>query len=263
MKYYNEFTSGVNINLLQVRGMTSPYHLKRISERISNVNIWEKAFEESYNTIHSVMVNGSHIEEFVSEIASQKTELLAEFTELINFKELAKELEFYFRSFNEVLATTEYNKSLKDIELETRKESIKHQSEELHKDFLNSIATNIGKEENWQQKFYNFYDNLKKKYPIYALIFVLLLSYIFNKGLDILVEAKIPVIVREKPNSESTMITRLEERQQVYILDDERYYYEIEIEDTSNSDGEPIRGWVSKRSMKIIELNEITAVEEN
>ena len=135
--------------------------------------------------------------------------------------------------------------------------TIKTDEIEAFKKTLNDLSA--VNEQNWQQKFMSAHDKWKEKNPVYSnLIKVLFKIFLFIISLYFQ-----PVIapintatVRSEPSTQSATVAIFDQDQRLTVIgDDVPYYYQIEFCEPTT--GAIKTGWVSKKSVMIIEENSI------
>lgn len=119
----------------------------------------------------------------------------------------------------------------------------------------------LADEKNWEQRLMDRIEMFKQTHPLWAVILKLLFVYIFLEIFNSVCSTGIgqmlfPAKVYEEPNTQAPIIYHIEQHQQVVIIGEVPYYYEIETKDVKTN--EIKTGYVSKRS---VELKEIDAVQ--
>lgn len=119
----------------------------------------------------------------------------------------------------------------------------------------------LADEKNWEQRLMDRIEMFKQTHPLWAVILKLLFVYIFLEIFNSVCSTGIgqmlfPAKVYEEPNTQAPIIYHIEQHQQVVIIGEVPYYYEIETKDVETN--EIKTGYVSKRS---VELKEIDAVQ--
>ena len=89
---------------------------------------------------------------------------------------------------------------------------------------------------------------------LYHIIVTILLGIVVNLIAMAIGQAVTPAKVYEKPRTTSPVIYHLEPLQQVKIIGEEPYYFQIEL--TDNNTQETMVGFVSKRSIKKVDVQE-------
>lgn len=116
-------------------------------------------------------------------------------------------------------------------------------------------------EKNWEQRLMERITKLKETHPVLALILSqmilpLLVGILGSLLATAIGQANTPAKVYEKPNAASPIIYHLKPLQQVKVVGEQPYYFQIELPD--NDTGETIIGFVSKRSLKVADTEEET-----
>ena len=122
-------------------------------------------------------------------------------------------------------------------------------------------------EKNWQQKIVFAYNKWKEKNPIFAR-FLIVLIQIFLFSVSCYVQTVIAPIafatIRNGPNTQAETMAVFDKNQKMIIIDEGvPYYYEIEFPEPATGDIKI--GWVSKKSVMVIEedtIEEETVTEE-
>ncbi len=130
------------------------------------------------------------------------------------------------------------------------------EDEQIIADEVSSI---LSSEKNWEQRLMDSVAKLKKTHPVlasilYHIIVTILLGIMVNLIAMAIGQAVTPAKVYEKPRTTSPVIYHLEPLQQVKIIGEEPYYFQIEL--TDNNTQETMVGFVSKRSIKEIDVQE-------
>ena len=112
---------------------------------------------------------------------------------------------------------------------------------------------------NWDQRFAERIKVLSQAHPsiVWALVYVflpILISIIANMVWSAIGQALSPANVYEEPNSSSQIVYHIELNQNIVVVGDVPYYYEVEIQDESS--GCCYTGYVSKRSISLMESEE-------
>ena len=120
------------------------------------------------------------------------------------------------------------------------------------------ITSALSDEKNWDQRLWETIENFQKTHP--TLVWVLkcvLLSILVNTIGNLLTtaigQALFPAKIYEEPNTASQVIYHIEQHQTLIVVGDVPYYYEVEIRDC-NTD-QTMAGYISKRSVRIIDGN--------
>jgi len=128
---------------------------------------------------------------------------------------------------------------------------------EHHKELKNAFHEIVAerKEENIQKRIWSHFEHFKNEKPIYAAILKYILVLFINYWITKLINTTTGItitnsILRKQPSSDSTTITIIDTNQQIIIIDEIPYYYQISYCDDKNT---TTTGWISKRSVKKIE----------
>ncbi len=124
--------------------------------------------------------------------------------------------------------------------------------------FVEELEIALEDQENWQQKLQKLFVQYKEKNPIFAGLIIAFLLYVLNSFVfPACVQLGSDLIMRVAPDASSEIIARTTEGQEALVVGDEPYYYEIEMTDPET--GNVLRGYVSKRSMNVLEKREDVA----
>lgn len=112
---------------------------------------------------------------------------------------------------------------------------------------------------NWEQRFAEQIKRFSQTHPVIAwvlekIFFAILIGIITNIASSAIGQALSPANVYEEPNSSSQIVYHIELNQNVVVVGDVPYYYEVEIQDESS--GRRYAGYVSKRSISLMESEE-------
>lgn len=123
----------------------------------------------------------------------------------------------------------------------------------------NEVSSILSAEKNWEQRLMDSMVRLKETHPIlatvlYHLVFTILAGLLVNLISTSIGEARTPAKVYEQPRPTAPIVYHLEPLQQVKIIGEEPYYFQIELID--NETKEILTGFVSKRSLKEVEDSE-------
>lgn len=124
---------------------------------------------------------------------------------------------------------------------------------------VDEVSSILASEKNWEQRLMDSVAKLKETHPVlasilYHIIVTILLGIMVNLIAMAIGQAVTPAKVYEKPRTTSTVIYHLEPLQQVKIIGEEPYYFQIEL--TDNNTQETMVGFVSKRSIKEVDVQE-------
>ena len=124
--------------------------------------------------------------------------------------------------------------------------------------FASEFTSALSDKNNWQQRIMSLFQRFQHTNPALAwlanTLFILLLSILAGLIANSIGQAKANTKVRQAPQSTAPVIVQIDESQQVAIVGDCPYYFEIEFENAKN--GEVIRGYISKRSFLPVESKE-------
>lgn len=125
----------------------------------------------------------------------------------------------------------------------------------------NEVTEILASEKNWEQRLMESVIRLKSTHPVLATILdKIILAILINIAATIIAtsigQARSPANVYDKPRTTSPVVYRLKPLQQVVIIGEEPYYYQIEIKD--NDTQETLVGFVSKRSLQEVDTQEGT-----
>ena len=132
-------------------------------------------------------------------------------------------------------------------------------SEEEQQLVVEEIEEILHSGKNWDQRFAERTKSLAQTYPSIAwvlekIFFAILIGIITNIASSAIGKALSPANVYEEPNSSSQIVYHIELNQNVVVVGDVPYYYEVEIQDESS--GCRYAGYVSKRSISLMESEE-------
>lgn len=221
----------------------------------NNLKIWNQAIYsevfDSMNNFNNMMTTIQKSEQslFLSynkALRSMKLSMNAVFQQLQNsqasFNDISKlysDLENQFNS-NGALSDDEVSVDLTNDD----KEQIANAVKEV-------ISSNPN---TWNQTATSKINSLSTMHPKIAkavfwfLLFIL--QYFLSKSFDLIGETITKASVKERPAASSQVITVIENQQQIIILDNKPYYYQIKF--TDEKTGDTYKGWISKRSIKAI-----------
>ena len=128
-------------------------------------------------------------------------------------------------------------------------------------ELASEIDNILADDKNWEQRLMDRIEVFKRTHPLWARLLKFLFFYIFLEIFNNVCSTELgqmlfPAKVYEEPNTQAPIIYHIEQHQQVVIIGEVPYYYEIETNDIETN--EIKTGYVSKRS---VELKEIDAVE--
>lgn len=118
------------------------------------------------------------------------------------------------------------------------------------------ISSVLASKQNWEQRLMESVTKLKETHPILARLFFeiiisILTSIIISLASIVIGQIRTPAKVYVKPQTTSQVIYRLEPLQQVKIIGEQPYYFQIEL--TDNNTQETLVGFVSKRSIEQVD----------
>ena len=137
---------------------------------------------------------------------------------------------------------------------------------EEKQEITEAITEIVEKPLNIQQNILKWFEKFKVKNPLITKIFIGILSIIFaiivKTTADISGEVIKNTILKKEPTQTSQIVTNVNINQSVIIIYRVPYYYEISF--NNEQTGETIRGWISKKSIKLSDYKEklIEDVEE-
>lgn len=119
----------------------------------------------------------------------------------------------------------------------------------------------LSPKQNWEQRLMDRVTKLKESHPVFATIlyhmfFTVLIGIIVSLISMIIGQAITSTNVYVKPKTTSSVIYHLEPLQQVKIIGEQPYYFQIEL--TDDDTGDTLTGFVSKRSLKVADSEEET-----
>lgn len=138
-------------------------------------------------------------------------------------------------------------------------------AETLSQDDQKAISEEINSilnDKNWEQRFMESIQKYNKTHPLFALIikniFLIIIQIVIGVIATVIAQAKFPANVYEEPKVSAPIVYHIEQHQQVIIVNEIPYYYEIEVKDESTN--EIKTGFVSKRSIEMIDVKDIQNV---
>lgn len=107
---------------------------------------------------------------------------------------------------------------------------------------------------NWHQRIKAMIDAWSKRNPraskfVWFLLTSMLWTYLFQPAFDCVGQVIKAAVIREEPSTSSEQIGFVEQEQCVVVIGEVAYYFYVEVE--SEASDEPIRGYISKRSVRI------------
>lgn len=132
-------------------------------------------------------------------------------------------------------------------------------SEDEQKIVVSEVEDILLSGKNWEQRFAEQIKSFSQTHPVIAwvlekIFFAILIGIITNIASSAIGKALSPANVYEEPNSSSQIVYHIELNQNVVVVGDVPYYYEVEIQDESS--GCRYAGYVSKRSISLMESEE-------
>ncbi len=115
-----------------------------------------------------------------------------------------------------------------------------------------TVRETLSQPDNWEQRLVKSLTTAQERHPVFAKAIIWILSAVIaivlntsaNYFYDTIKQAKL----REEPAQDAPIITVVNASQIVSVLNDTRYYFEIEYTDSQT--GETYSGWISKRSIQ-------------
>lgn len=126
-----------------------------------------------------------------------------------------------------------------------------------NEEIFEAVEEQINNPENFLKRIKNWSERMKKEYAIayHLLKFIVMICVIpyLEDTVGKPIAAKTVAFVRELPEQGKNLVAELREGIEAMIVDDVPYYYKVTFTDEN---GEEREGYVSKRSVKIIEEDE-------
>lgn len=115
------------------------------------------------------------------------------------------------------------------------------------------IQNALSDKPNWHQRIKAMIDAWSKRNPraskfIWFLLTSMLWTYLLQPTFDCVRQAIKAAVIREEPSTASEKIGLVEREQCVVVIGEVAYYFYVEVE--SKAFDEPIRGYISKRSVR-------------
>ncbi len=112
-------------------------------------------------------------------------------------------------------------------------------------------------DKNWQQKFAEMVEKWKEKNPVIAwvlqnIILVILLGFMASSIYTGLTENN--ANIRQKPNTTALIVYNIDINQEVIVVREKPYYYEVVYEDKKVK--EKKKGWIAKKNVKLPNLKD-------
>lgn len=115
-----------------------------------------------------------------------------------------------------------------------------------------TVSEILAQPDNWEQSLVKSLAAAQKRHPVFAKAIIWILSaviaIVLNVSANYLYDTIKTAKLREKPSQDAPIITVVNASQTVNVIDDTRYYFEIEYTDSET--GETYSGWISKRSIQ-------------
>ena len=132
-------------------------------------------------------------------------------------------------------------------------------SEDEQKIVVSEVEDILLSGKNWEQRFAEQIKRFSQTHPVIAwvlekIFFAILIGIITNIASSAIGKALSPANVYEEPNSSSQIVYHIELNQNVVVVGDVPYYYEVEIQDESS--GCCYADYVSKWSISLMESEE-------
>lgn len=121
------------------------------------------------------------------------------------------------------------------------------------------VSSILSSQKNWEQRLMESVSKLREEHPIlaplfYGIILNILASIIISLASIVIGQIRTPAKVYDKPQTTSQVVYHLEPLQQVKIIGEQPYYYQIEL--TDNDTQEIFVGFVSKRSIQQVDTQD-------
>lgn len=121
------------------------------------------------------------------------------------------------------------------------------------------VSSILAPEKNWEQRLMDSVAKFKETHPVYAwilyhLFVTILIGIAINLTASVIWQAITSAKVYEAPNPASPVVSQLEPRQQVKVIGEQPYYFQVELTDGNTQ--ETMVGFVSKRSLKEFNMPE-------
>ncbi len=126
-------------------------------------------------------------------------------------------------------------------------------SDDEQQQLVADIQNALSDKPNWQQRIKAKIDAWGKRNPVgaailWCLLAHLLCSYLVDPVVECVGQAIRTAFIREEPSTSSEQIGLVEQDQCVMVIGEVAYYFYVEVE--SEASDEPIRGYISKRSVR-------------
>lgn len=135
---------------------------------------------------------------------------------------------------------------------------------EEQRELASEINNILADDKNWEQRLMDRIEVFKRTHPLWARLLKFLFFYIFLEIFNNVCSIEIgqmlfPAKVYEEPNTQASIVYHIEQHQQVVIIGEVPYYYEIETKDIETN--EIKTGYVSKRSVELKEIDSIQNID--
>lgn len=135
---------------------------------------------------------------------------------------------------------------------------------EEQRELASEINNILADDKNWEQRLMDRIEVFKRTHPLWARLLKFLFFYIFLEIFNNVCSTEIgqmlfPAKVYEEPNIQASIVYHIEQHQQVVIIGEVPYYYEIETKDIETN--EIKTGYVSKRSVELKEIDSIQNID--
>ncbi len=115
-----------------------------------------------------------------------------------------------------------------------------------------TVSEILSQPDNWEQRLVKSLVAAQERHPVFAKAIVWILSaviaIVLNVSANYLYDTIKMAKLREEPSQNAPLITVVNASQTVNVINDTRYYFEIEYTDSDS--GEIYSGWISKRSIQ-------------
>ena len=131
-----------------------------------------------------------------------------------------------------------------------------------HDEVVETIIEIISQPDNWQKKLVAAINKYKDYNPALAWLFIKIITALCiitcNVAGNILAETNTHAQIRETPEANAQIIQNIETNTPVFVIGNVPYYYEIEFQNMET--GEYLSGWITKRSVNVIEAPNVDCV---
>ncbi len=125
---------------------------------------------------------------------------------------------------------------------------------ELKEDIISITGSGV----NWQQKVMLIIEKWKRQNPVIANVFYILLQVIISLAIALALNMYTTVkqtVIREMPSANAPKLIIVPKNHKMIVIGEVPYYFEIEFEDPET--GDSFQGWISKRSAKPFDEEEL------